>query len=231
MAQTCDNMLIMSPASGRVYRTASPATSAVVVVCAYIAAQMLADIASLRIVLVAGLSVDAGTFVYPLTFTLRDLLHRAAGVHCARVVIVSAAVINVFMAVFLAWVGGLQPDPGVGPQTAFAVVFAPVWRIVVASIIAEVASELVDTEVYAWWTRRVTARMAWTRVWASNGVSVPLDSVLFVVLAFAGTMPVSVIAALVMTNVAVKYAMTVVGAPLIYAVRERGHDLRLRGAA
>ncbi|NMC40369.1 MAG: TonB-dependent receptor [Bacteroidales bacterium] len=39
---------------------------------AYIAAQILSDIGSLKIAWVAGFSIDGGTFIYPLTFTLRD---------------------------------------------------------------------------------------------------------------------------------------------------------------
>jgi hypothetical protein len=38
-------------------------TAGLVVVSLYIAAQMLADIASLKIALVAGFSIDAGTFI------------------------------------------------------------------------------------------------------------------------------------------------------------------------
>ena len=44
--------------------------SAIVVVSVYIAAQLLSDIGSLKIAWVAGFSVDAGTFIYPLTFTM-----------------------------------------------------------------------------------------------------------------------------------------------------------------
>ena len=46
----------------------------------------------------------------------------------------------------------------------FAAVLGPLWRIVVASIIAEVISELVDTEVYHWFVHRVTRRYQWARV-------------------------------------------------------------------
>ena len=67
---------------------------AVVVVAAYIAAQMMADIASLKIGVVAGLAVDMGTFVYPVTFTLRDLVHKTLGKRNAQVLIIAAAVIN-----------------------------------------------------------------------------------------------------------------------------------------
>ena len=70
----------------------------VVVVACYIAAQMLADIGSLRIIAVGGWAVDAGTLVYPFTFTLRDLIHKMAGKSIARTVIFAAAGINVAMA-------------------------------------------------------------------------------------------------------------------------------------
>ena len=49
---------------------ATPAPSfsnlAVIVLCSYIAAQMMADIASLKIGQVGGWAVDMGTFIYPL---------------------------------------------------------------------------------------------------------------------------------------------------------------------
>ena len=67
---------------------------------AYVAAQMLADIGSLKITEVAGFSMDAGTLIYPFTFTLRDLVHQVAGMQVARALIVAAAGINLFMAGF-----------------------------------------------------------------------------------------------------------------------------------
>ena len=72
--------------------------SAVLVSVFYVAAQMMADIASLRIVLVAGFSIDAGTFIYPLTFTLRDMVHKVAGIKIARTLILAAAGVNLVMA-------------------------------------------------------------------------------------------------------------------------------------
>ena len=61
---------------------------------AYVAAQMLADVSSLKITEVAGFSMDAGTLVYPFTFTLRDLVHKVAGKQVARALIVAAAAVN-----------------------------------------------------------------------------------------------------------------------------------------
>jgi uncharacterized integral membrane protein (TIGR00697 family) len=193
----------------------------VIVIAAYISAQMLSDIGSLKIALVAGLSIDAGTFIYPITFTLRDLAHKTIGLTATRTLILSAAVVNILMAVFFWFTAQLPADPSVGPQTAFAEVLSPVWRIVFASILAEVISELVDTEVYRLWVERVTTRYQWARVLTSNAVSVPLDSIIFSVAAFAGTMPNEVVGSIIVANILIKGATTLVSLPLIYAVPER----------
>ena len=123
-------------------------TAGIVVISIYVAAQLLSDIASLKITLIAGFSMDAGTFIYPLTFTIRDLVHKRLGKMAARKIIVLAAGINLFMALFFHFVAWLPPDPAWGLGKEFTAILGPVWRIVIASIIAEVFSELLDTEVY-----------------------------------------------------------------------------------
>jgi uncharacterized integral membrane protein (TIGR00697 family) len=187
---------------------------------AYVAAQMMADIASLRIISVAGHAVDAGTLIYPFTFTLRDLVHKIGGKAAARTLILLAAVINLVMAAFFGLVGNLPPDVATGPQLDFGQVLAPVWGIVVASIVAEVVAELVDTEVYALWVRRFAERYQWGRVLASNAVAIPVDSALFVGLAtLFGVFPGVVAMTIFWVNVVFKGVITVVSIPWIYLVK------------
>jgi len=192
-----------------------------VVSAAYIAAQMLADVASLRIVYLLGFSIDAGTLVYPFTFTLRDMVHKVGGRRVARALILAAAAVNLLMAGLFWLVAKLPPDMAVGAQPEFGAVLAPVWRIVIASIVAEVASELADTEVYRLWVNRFRQRLQWMRVLSSNAVSVPLDSALFCGLAFIGRMPFAVVVSIFWANVLLKGVVTVISLPGIYLVRER----------
>jgi len=193
----------------------------ILVTVAYIAAQMLADITSLKIVVFAGLSMDAGTLIYPITFTLRDMVHKTVGKRGAQILVLSAAAVNVFMAILFWVVSKLPYDAAAGPQTDWNSVLAPVWRIVVASIVAEVIAELIDTEVYQLWVDRVTLRFQWVRVLVSNAVSVPLDSLAFCWLAFGGLMPVAVVWSIFVANVVMKGAMTILSLPLIYAVPDK----------
>jgi uncharacterized integral membrane protein (TIGR00697 family) len=194
----------------------------VLVVAAYIAAQMLSDVLSLKIALVAGFSVDAGTFIYPFTFTLRDMVHKLLGRAAARAVIVAAGVINLLMAGLFAFAAWLPPDPTWPLQREFVAILTPVWRIVVASIAAEIGSEFTDTEIYHLWVTRVTRRYQWARVLVSNSVSVPLDSLIFCWGAFGGQLPITTVWSIFWANVLVKGAVTLLSLPGIYLVPETG---------
>jgi len=200
-------------------------TIVIVSVC-YVAAQIFADITSLRILRIAGLSIDGGTLIYPFTFTLRDMVHKTAGIATARTLIFTAAAINLLMAGLFWVVAALPADLAVGPQAEFGVVLAPVFRIVLASIVAEVVAELIDTEVYRLWVDRFSQRLQWGRVLASNAVSVPVDSALFVAIAFVGVVPAGVAFSIFIANVLVKGAVTVLSIPGIYLVKERELDFK-----
>jgi queuosine precursor transporter len=187
---------------------------------AYVAAQMMADVASVRIISIGGYAVDAGTLIYPFTFTLRDLVHKIGGKSAARTIIVLAASINLVMAAFFGLVGSLPADPTTGPQLDFGRVLAPVWGIVIASIAAEVVAELIDTEAYSMWERRFADRHQWGRVLFSNAVAIPVDSAIFVGLAtMFGVFPTEVAWSIFWVNVIIKGLVTLVSIPWIYLVK------------
>ncbi|MGD2012649.1 MAG: queuosine precursor transporter [Desulfobacterales bacterium] len=196
-------------------------TAGIVVISVYVAAQLLSDIASLKITKIASFSMDAGTFIYPLTFTIRDLIHKRLGKSAARTVIMLAAGVNLFMAVFFHFTAWLPQDPSWGLTQEFSAILGPVWRIVIASIVAEVFSELLDTEIYHLWQSRITKRYQWLRVISSNAVSIPVDSLIFCWLAFGFVLPHQVVWSIFFANVIVKGAVTILSVPAIYLVKEK----------
>ena len=200
-------------------------TIVIVSVC-YVAAQIFADITSLRILLIAGLSIDGGTLIYPFTFTLRDMVHKSGGGVIARTLIFLAAAINLLMAGLFWLVSVLPADAAVGAQTEFGAVLAPVFRIVLASILAEVTAELIDTEIYKRWVNRFGQQRQWGRVLASNAVSVPVDSAIFVAIAFVGVVDFPIAVSIFVANVLVKGAVTVLSIPGIYLVKEQEIELK-----
>lgn len=201
---------------------------AVVAVGAYAGAQVIAQVTSLKIGRVWGESVDMGTFVYPITFTLRDVVHKVAGRSAARTLILTCAGVNLFLAAYLGWTADVESDPTWGLGQEYETILGPIWRIVVASLAAMVISELIDTEVYHLVVTRITRRFQWLRVLVSNAVSVPVDNLVFAVGAFApvtvlGTdgLPWATVWSIFWVNLWVKGLVSVASIPLIYLSEDR----------
>ncbi|WCO65830.1 queuosine precursor transporter [Iamia majanohamensis] len=202
--------------------------AAVIAIGAYAGAQVIAQVTSLKIGVVLGRGVDMGTFVYPITFTLRDVVHKVAGRSAARTLILTCAGVNLFLAAYLGWTASVESDPSWGLGAEYEAVLGPIWRIVLASLAAMVLSELVDTEVYHWFVTRITTRFQWLRVLVSNAVSVPLDNLVFALGAFApvavlGTdgLPWATVWSIFWVNLWVKGLVSVASLPLIYATKDR----------
>ena len=190
----------------------------IVTVSVYVASSLVANIMSIRAVSILRWAVDAGTLTYPLTFTIRDMIHKVGGKRAARTAIVTTAGLNVAMALAL-WAAAVLPaDMTVGPQREFGEVLVTTWRIVLASVLAQMVAEFADTEIYQRFVDRFGHRIQFGRVLASNAVSVPLDSVLFCVVAFGGVFPRSVIIEIIVANIVIKGISSVATAPLIYLV-------------
>jgi queuosine precursor transporter len=180
----------------------------------YVAFQIFSDVLSTKIAYIPliALAVDGGTVIYPFTFTLRDFVHKSCGKDNARRLIFISAAINVLMVLLFIGVGMLPAESSWPNQGAYQAILMPIWRITLASIIAEVISELIDTEIFDYYYRRMRDVLG---VLVSNSVALVIDSVLFALIAFSGTMPWRTVAEIALANVLIKAALTLISLPTI----------------
>lgn len=180
----------------------------------YVAAQIFANVLSTKIAILPfiNLAVDGGTIIYPLTFTLRDLVHKSWGKNNARQVIAIAAGLNALMFALFWLVGKLPPDPSWQFQEAYEQILLPVGRIVAASIIAQVVSELADTEIFSVIYKKIGDLPA---VLLSNLGGLLLDSFIFGAIAFLGALPVGTVMEIILANIIIKLIISFLSAPII----------------
>ncbi len=186
--------------------------TAITIAVTYTALQLLSNIASLKIGSIFGLAVDMGTFCYPLTFTLRDLAHKALGLKNVTSLVWLSAGICLCSSGYLALCSITPAASGVSP--AFNEVFNPMWRIVIASIFAMLISELVDTAVYHLYEKHIKGGLR-GRIILSNAVSIPIDNFIFAFGAFAFALPWSEVLEIFFFNLGVKFVVSLIGLPLI----------------
>ncbi len=200
-------------------------TQAAIILCGlYIFFSLAGNIAATKVTYFGGLVMDAG-FIYSLTFTWRDLIHKQLGRRAAITTIWLAAAINLIAALYFQLVV-ILPAQGdwadAGGQTAWAFLFGLQMRIVIGSILTALVAELIDTKVYHLWTRGARRRWPqWTRVFASNAVSIPVDSILFPLIAFTGVVGTDALLQMFATNIIVKAIVTLLVFWTIYLVPEK----------
>jgi len=201
----------------------------------YIMLQMTADITASKMITLTllgfAVTLPAGSLIYAFTFTWRDMFHKKLGRTATRTIILLAALANVGMAIYFVFVIKLPYPVWFEGQEAVAFVLGQVPRIVIASIVAELVSQLLDTELYHFWVKRVTTRYQWSRVLWSNLWSGPVDSIVFGTLAFGGVLPLAALVQIIVGQIVVKWGITVLSLPGIYLVRGPGLGFELtRGA-
>ena len=123
--------------------------------------------------------VSVGTLVFGITFTQRDRVHKYGRK-------------SVYLMIFIAAIGMVLESLFLGVE----------WRIVIASFIAIVLSETADTEIY----QKLIKRSWMERVIGSNLVSIPLDSILFNIIAFYGVFAYGMLVAIIFGEIVAKFA-------------------------
>jgi uncharacterized integral membrane protein (TIGR00697 family) len=190
----------------------------------YLFFSLAGNIAATKVTYFGGLVMDAG-FIYSLTFTWRDLIHKQLGQKAAVTTIWLSAAVNLLAALYFQLVVLLpaQTDwANSGGQIAWEFLFSLQMRIVLASILTALIAELIDTKVYQLWTGGGREKWPqWTRVFASNSVSIPVDSLLFPIIAFAGVLGAEGLQQMVWTNIIVKALVTALVFWTIYLVPEK----------
>lgn len=180
----------------------------------YVAAQISANVMSTKIVWLPwiALSVDGGTIIYPITFTLRDFVHKTWGKKNARQLVVIAALLNLFIAGLFWVVGKLPSDPTWPFQEAYQNILMPVGRIVIASILAQVIAELIDTEIFSTVYKKMNDVLA---AFFSNLFGLIVDSIIFSIIAFIGVLPFATVMSIIVSNIIIKFAVSIISTPFI----------------
>jgi len=184
----------------------------------YLAGILSANAMAAKLLVVFGVHVTTGALAIPLVYLTTDLINELYGAAETRRVVWLGLLANCIL-VAMTQIGLLMPvSPFGATQQAAEAMFSVTPRIVVASMVAYLVSSMVDVQVFVRLRELTKERHFWLRKNGSTVVSQFLDSGLFVAIAFGGSMPVGVLASMVVGQYLVKIAAAPLGTPLSYAV-------------
>ena len=183
----------------------------------FITCLLTANVTAAKLISVGGLTLSAGIVIFPVSYILGDVLTEVWGYGAARRVIWLAFGCNVLMVAAI-WAGGaLGPAPFWKGQAAYEEILGQAPRILIASLTAYLLGEFANAYVLARLKIATAGRWLWVRTIGSTVVGEGLDSLVFVALAFAGTVSAGALVQIFVNQWLVKVVYEALATPLTYA--------------
>jgi uncharacterized integral membrane protein (TIGR00697 family) len=188
----------------------------VILVALFITCLVTANIIAVKLVDLFGLTVPAAVIIFPVSYILADVLTEVYGYRQARRVIWLGFLCNLLV---IAAVVAAQILPAASfwdGQAAYERILGYAPRLLAASFLAYLVGEFANSFVLAKMKIATGGRWLWSRTIGSTLVGQGLDSLVFMTLAFAGTIPAAGLASAVASQWLAKSAYEAVATPLTY---------------
>ena len=183
-------------------------------VALFVATLIISNIASVKLASIGSVVFDAGTLLFPIAYIVGDVITEVYGFRRLRRIL-SIAVGMLLLSVMTFWVVGLLPAAdGWLNQSSYELILGVVWRIVLASVVAIFVGELINSYVLAKMKYHNKGKFLWQRLIGSSLAGSLIDTVIFSVIAFVGTVSLSVLINLILSVYAIKILVEIIVSPL-----------------
>jgi uncharacterized integral membrane protein (TIGR00697 family) len=186
----------------------------------FVAVLLISNVASSKILELGPFTFDGGTILFPISYIFGDILTEVYGYRRSRRVIWVGFGCAGLMAGVFALVGALPPAAGWENQEAYEAILGTTPRIVLGSLIAYFAGEFSNSYTLAKMKILTKGRWLWTRTIGSTLVGEGVDTVLFITIAFAGTLPWPLFWSIIVSNYVFKVGLEAAMTPVTYRLTD-----------
>lgn len=181
---------------------------------------------------VMDFNLTAGALIWPVVFITTDLINEYFGKPGVKKIsyLTALLIVYAFVIIFLAiqlppadwWIESKDADGNtVNMHIAFNKILGQGLRIILGSLTAFIAGQLIDVFVFQKLRKVTGSKWLWLRATGSTLVSQLVDSFVVLFIAFYGVFSNTQIVAIGITNYIYKFAVAILLTPLVYL----GHSL------
>lgn len=198
-----------------------------VLVTVYVACLLISNVTAVKTFSLGPFSLPAAVLLFPIVYIVNDLLAEVYGFKKARNAIYLGFILNLFMVIYFSIAIELPAGPFFGEQEAFATILGSTPRMLIASLSAYFVGSTLNAKIMVSLrdaTRGAGGMALFSRCILSTLVGELCDSLIFITIAFLGTMPVSQILVMALTQAIFKtfYEMVVFPITNIIIKKVRG---------
>ncbi len=184
---------------------------------AFVVFLLLSNIVAGKLITFGGIVLPAAVVLFPVTYIFGDILTEVYGFKGSRLVIWAGLLANVFMAAVFLLVLAL-PYPGFWPhQGAYAQVLGITPKVVFASVLGYFCGEFCNSVTLSVLKIATRGKHLWLRTISSTVVGEGVDTLIFITIVFAGTVPGGVLYNMILAQYLFKVVYEVLATPLTYA--------------
>ncbi|MEN6296616.1 MAG: queuosine precursor transporter [Rectinema sp.] len=184
----------------------------------FITCLLISNIIASKLMQVGGIVLPSAVILFPVTYILADVFTEVYGFRKTRMVIWIGFAANAFMSMIFLIAIALPHPSFFANQAAYATVLGSTPRILLASLAGYWAGEFSNSIVLSVLKKATKGRHLWTRTIGSTIVGEGLDTVLFIGIAFAGTVPAGTLGGMMLAQYLFKVSYEVIFTPLTYLV-------------
>jgi uncharacterized integral membrane protein (TIGR00697 family) len=184
----------------------------------FVVVLMISNLVGPKITAIGPFRVSGAQWLFPITYIFGDVFTEVYGYGASRRAIWTgffASALLMVMGLFIVW---LPPAPEFRDQEAFATVFNFVPRTIAASLTAYWCGEFTNSFVMAKMKLWTKGKHLWSRTIGSTVAGQAVDTIVVIVLIFAGRASWGTIANLVASGYLFKVTYEVLATPVTYAV-------------
>lgn len=191
----------------------------------FVACLLISNVLAAKTFTVGGVVLPSAVIIFPIVYIVNDVLAEIYGFRRARNVILLGFVLNAF-AVTAYTIAIALPAPSYATEIASAVeiVLGSTWRMLLASFAAYLIGSIINAAVMVRMKARNENRLM-LRCVLSTLIGEGLDAVIFITIAFIGTMPLTDLLIMIAAQAAFKTLFEIVFYPLTRTTIKRINTL------
>jgi uncharacterized integral membrane protein (TIGR00697 family) len=182
----------------------------------FVAVLLISNIASSKILVLGPFTFDGGTILFPVSYIFGDVLTEVYGYRRARRVIWAGFFATALMALVLTVVGRLPAAEGWVHQESYDAILGLTPRIVAGSLVAYWMGEFSNSYIISRMKVWTEGKYLFLRTIGSTLVGEGVDTLLFVVIAFAGVLSPSLLLSIIVSNYVFKVLFEAAATPFTY---------------
>ena len=183
----------------------------------FVVCLLLSNILAAKMLAVGNFSITAGTIIFPISYIINDILSEVYGYKKTKKIVYAGFILQLFMIIVLEVAIKIPAPSWFENGDEFALILGSTPRIAAAGLLSYLFGSLVNSKILVKMKDKSEKHFG-VRAIMSTLLGEATDSIIFIPIAFLGTMPIKEIISMIILLIILKTLYETICLPITYIV-------------